>query len=343
MNGPAPTVSVVIPTYNRRDVVRRAIESALAQTYPPIEIIVIDDGSTDDTQAVLADYGARIRLIRQPNAGVCAARNRGIDAAGGDFVAFLDSDDAWEPWKIASQMAAFAAEPSLVVVFTDAAAVNGAGQVVMARCLRRFYAASYAYFGEQGPFDRSIDLAWQAGAGTLRVADLSSRIWVGNMLHLSTVMVRRAALLEVGGFDASVGNAGEDYELFSRVVQLGLAGLVDLPAARCEIGRADRLSGLRVHTAMQNMLTMRRIEQRLGAPLALPAAMIAARRRDAALWLGEALFDDDRPAEARPHLWSALRLGARSPRGVAYFVLACLPRPVTRLARACLRAVRGTG
>ena len=98
-------VSVIIPAYNVGRIVGRAIESALAQTAPPLEIIVVDDGSSDDTGAVAEQYGAKVRVLRQANAGPAAARNRGARAAAGDWLAFLDSDDAWLPTKLERQLA----------------------------------------------------------------------------------------------------------------------------------------------------------------------------------------------------------------------------------------------
>jgi len=100
----APLVSVVIPTYNRAKFVTKAIESVLAQTYKDYEIIVVDDGSTDNTKEVLEPYMDKIRYIYRENAGVSAARNTGIRAAFGQWIAFLDSDDVWQPEKLTFQM-----------------------------------------------------------------------------------------------------------------------------------------------------------------------------------------------------------------------------------------------
>src|SRR3954470_765888 len=95
-------VSAIIPTFNRRQYIQRAIDSVLAQTLPVDEIIVIDDGSTDGTaEAVEAWYGSRIRVIRQENSGVSGARRRGIQEARGEWIAFLDSDDEWIPERTA--------------------------------------------------------------------------------------------------------------------------------------------------------------------------------------------------------------------------------------------------
>jgi glycosyltransferase involved in cell wall biosynthesis len=99
-----PSVSVVIPTYNRARTIERAIDSVLAQTFQDFEVIVVDDGSQDETKGVLSRFGDRIRLIIQENRGVSAARNTGIQAAHGKWIAFLDSDDEWHPAKLEKQM-----------------------------------------------------------------------------------------------------------------------------------------------------------------------------------------------------------------------------------------------
>ncbi|MHB8974346.1 MAG: glycosyltransferase family 2 protein [Pirellulaceae bacterium] len=100
----APTVSVVIPCYNRACFIAEAIQSALRQTHPPLEVIVVDDGSTDQSADVAAAFGPPVRVISQINQGPSAARNRGIAEARGEWIAFLDSDDLWEPQKLSLQM-----------------------------------------------------------------------------------------------------------------------------------------------------------------------------------------------------------------------------------------------
>src|SRR5947209_13220762 len=104
------SVSVIIPTYNHGRFIADAIESVLAQTYPVSEIIVVDDGSTDETQEVVEKFGEKVRYIEQANAGVSAARNTGIENSDGDLVAFLDADDTWLPEKIEKQVAKFGAD-----------------------------------------------------------------------------------------------------------------------------------------------------------------------------------------------------------------------------------------
>src|SRR5258706_15051131 len=99
-----PLVSVILPVYNGEGGGGRAVESVLAQTYPAIELIVIDDGSTDGTRAVLERFGSRVTVLAQPHAGAYAARNLGLRYAHGAFVAFLDSDDAWLRDRLSVQM-----------------------------------------------------------------------------------------------------------------------------------------------------------------------------------------------------------------------------------------------
>ena len=104
--GGAARVSVVIPSYDRGAYLPAAIESVLAQTLPPLEVLVVDDGSTDGSLAIARGYGEPVRVVTQPNRGVSAARNRGIEMTAGEWIAFLDADDVWEPTKLQRQMAA---------------------------------------------------------------------------------------------------------------------------------------------------------------------------------------------------------------------------------------------
>ncbi len=111
-------VSCVIPVYNGERFLAEAIDSALGQSHPPEEILVIDDGSTDGTARVAARYGSCISYHRQQNAGPAAARNRGVRSARGDLVAILDADDVWHPEKLARQLARFAERPELGISMT---------------------------------------------------------------------------------------------------------------------------------------------------------------------------------------------------------------------------------
>jgi glycosyltransferase involved in cell wall biosynthesis len=110
-------VSVIIPAYQAEQFVAEAIDSVLAQTYRPIEIIVVDDGSSDGTRAAVERYGSSVRYEYQPHAGISVAKNRGIELAVGDFLAFLDADDLWAEDKLAWQTAALQADSELDMIF----------------------------------------------------------------------------------------------------------------------------------------------------------------------------------------------------------------------------------
>ena len=141
-------VSVIIPTYNRGRTIERAVDSVLAQDHRSLEVIVVDDGSTDDTAGRMRDrYGhdSRVVYLRQPNGGVCVARNTGMARARGEFIAMLDSDDAWLPGKLRAQVAAFRKHPELSLVWTDMAEVNPEGEIFSPKYLRRFY-STYRFF-----------------------------------------------------------------------------------------------------------------------------------------------------------------------------------------------------
>ena len=113
-----PTIAAVIPVYNRAGLIGRAIESALGQMRPPDEIVVVDDGSTDDTAAVAAAYGHPVRVIRQPNSGVSVARNLGITQTNCEFIAFLDSDDLWDPLHLQQMEGAIIATEGRAVLYS---------------------------------------------------------------------------------------------------------------------------------------------------------------------------------------------------------------------------------
>jgi GT2 family glycosyltransferase len=121
----APSFSVVIPSFNAGPYLRPAIESALAQTTPPMEIIVIDDGSTDGTIEVARSFGPPVKVHCQSNHGQGAARNVGMSLAQGDWIALLDHDDLWDPDKLEAQAEAIRANPDAVVVYTDSRSLEG--------------------------------------------------------------------------------------------------------------------------------------------------------------------------------------------------------------------------
>ena len=187
-----PLVSIIIPTFNRRHFVGDAIDSCLAQTYPNCEIIVVDDGSSDDTESFLRrQYGERIRYIRQANQGPGIARNRGIAAAKGDFIHFCDADDRLVSRKVQICMDYFRGHPEVAVVHTYYQFVDSDGRRPL----------------ETPPFPRfSEDIFCEM----LRLT--------GCHILISSTMVRADALRDVGGFpDDPEFRSAEDWDLFLRL------------------------------------------------------------------------------------------------------------------------------
>lgn len=188
-----PLVSAVIPTYNRGAEIIAAIQSALNQTYPAIEVIVIDDGSTDGTADILTPYTKHIRYIYQERGERARARNRGIESANGDYVAFLDSDDLWLPNKIALQVDALHHNPSWAWCFCQAWMVNSLGQPITI-------------------MDGNSHHPWQDGN-----ADIFSDLLFGCFIPSpSSVLVIKSALEQVGGF-ATAMIPSEDWHLWLRL------------------------------------------------------------------------------------------------------------------------------
>ncbi|HEX7830401.1 MAG TPA: glycosyltransferase family A protein [Thermoanaerobaculia bacterium] len=202
------TISVIIPSWNRAREVGAAIDSALAQTLPPLEVIVVDDGSTDETPEVLARYGDGIRVLRQTNQGVAAARNAGIAIARGDLLAFLDSDDVWLPRKLELQAARFEADPTLGLVHCG---VDYANTGVMLDGMEGSVAE------EMLRLDRSVIIAFGSG-----------------------VMVPRRVAEEVGRYDARM-RVSEDWDFCYRIATRYRIGFV----AEVLIRHAQHPDGLR--------------------------------------------------------------------------------------------------
>ncbi len=207
---PEPLVSVIIPTFNRAHCVGKAIDSALGQTHRNTEILVLDDGSTDGTRDLIErsyEGDARVRYFFHENRGVTATRNRGISLCRGDFVALLDSDDTWSPWKLELQLACLRHCPEVGMVWTDMEAVGPAGEVVSQSYLRTMYTPTdgspvKSYFRNPSPCPRSPrELATVVGDRRLHTGEIFSQMIMGNLVHTSTVLIRRERIEKVGGFN----------------------------------------------------------------------------------------------------------------------------------------------
>lgn len=184
----APLVSVVIATYNRAQYVAETIESVLSQSYPKIEAIVIDDGSTDDTAAVVEPFVPKVRYVWQENAERGAARNHGLRLAQGEYIAFLDSDDLWLPMKIEEDIAFLEANPGVGLVYTDSVQIDVDGREL-----------------------RVVRVAGPSG----RVTETLLR---KTFVSIGTHLARTALVREIGGFREERRLSGaEDWEMWVRL------------------------------------------------------------------------------------------------------------------------------
>jgi glycosyltransferase involved in cell wall biosynthesis len=201
-----PRVSITIPTFNCARFLGRAIDSALAQTYGDYEIVVVDDGSTDDTREVLARFGDKIRYVYQANGGLSSARNLALSHAAGEFVAYLDADDLWYPHRLETQVAFLDAHEECGFVHSDVTIIDEADRVIH----RRFNAEN----GREVP----------EGHCTL---NLLRRCHV----QIPTVLERRACIERVGNFDGRLKTA-QDYLHWIRIAMDGMAiGYIAEPLA----------------------------------------------------------------------------------------------------------------
>lgn len=202
-------ISIVIPLYNKEQQVARTLRSVLGQTFREFEVVVVDDGSTDNSVAVVRGFDdSRIRIVGQPNSGVAAARNRGIAEAHYDLVAFVDADDEWKPEYLQTQYELYCKYPGCSVFATAYEFRKPSDEIVKARFNRR------PFDGGSGLLDEYFMVA----------SKFDPPLWT------SAVMVRKSALQAVGGFQVGV-KSGEDLLTWARLACRGSIACCDTPLA----------------------------------------------------------------------------------------------------------------
>ncbi|HXH23909.1 MAG TPA: glycosyltransferase [Vicinamibacterales bacterium] len=298
------SVAVIIPCYNGSAFIAEAIESALAQTHSKLEIVVVNDGSTDGSSAVLRRYASRVRIVEQENQGVAAARNRGIETSTSPFIAFLDQDDRWRPEKTVRQLASLRRHPEAALVFCDRLWIDDRGGRI------------------DPPPHRRPSTPW------LRA------LIRGNFILPSTVLLRRDAL---GAERFVPGTAGsDDWDLWLRLAArwelVHLAEpLVEYRVHACNASRDTE-------AMMRGFLTVlsRAIDRGLPPDVLREAD---AHRRGVLEALGHYAFERHDWIEAR-RFFRQGRVRWRSPAGFR-LLLASLPPPLRSLAQQ-VRRLRGT-
>jgi glycosyltransferase involved in cell wall biosynthesis len=284
----APQVSVIIPTFNRAHLLPETLQSVLYQTFVDLEVLVVDDGSTDETEQIVHRLGdSRIIYIYQVHSGLPAvARNTGLRQARGKYIAFLDSDDLWLPEKLASQVEYMEAHPELGLTFTN------------------------AYVFRDSP-EQSAPGRLMLRPNMALSGQVFDRLYGQPLILNLTVMLRASVIAEVGFFDEDPRlKANEDYEYWLRVAHRYPIGFIPRPFGKYR-QHAEGISRAAVATNQAKLFLIEKLDRMYPSFVARHAA----RRRS---WLsrvhyalGRGLLREHRVSEARHHLIKSLELRPR--------------------------------
>src|SRR5215469_2782864 len=292
MNGSdTELVTVIVPTYNMAHYLPQSVPSALGQSYANIEVQIVDDGSSDDTPAVVRQWAGdpRVRVHRQANSGLSAARNSGVALARGEFVALLDADDVWLPEKLALQMPLFRGRPDVGVVYSDYQKVDDDGAPL-----------------PQNP-------------SHMHRGRVSGRLLIENFVPASAAVVRHECFARCGGFDTTL-RTGEDYEMWLRLSAHYQFDFVATPTMRYRIHGAQMSRDYRARYATGISVMEKFLAEHPGAadPLQVRSAWAHTYtgRGNVTLWRGRdrlnALRDYLRALSFQPTYWPAWRAILRS-------------------------------
>ena len=220
-------ISVVVPTYNRSDLIGETLDSILGQSYPPIEIIVVDDGSSDDTEDVLQSYSSDVTYLRIENSGECRARNVGVAATSGNWIAFCDSDDLWRVDKLALQVSLVHENPNLAYSFTN------------------FKHVVDGHWSETTKFDGLPAEFWNLSVrkscvdAFVVLEPMFDRLLKNQPIFPSTLMMKRSFFASSGGWNEALGRTPSvDFEYHLRCAVQCMTGVVAAPVV-----------GIRKHSA----------------------------------------------------------------------------------------------
>ncbi|MEW5767211.1 MAG: glycosyltransferase [bacterium] len=312
-----PKVSVVIPTYNAAAYLPEAIDSVLAQTFQDYEIIVVDDGSTDNTREVLAPYQDRIRYIHQENAGPSPAKNKGIKEARGEFVAFLDADDIWLPEKLALQMEVFENDPEVSLVH-----------------------ANVVRFGEN--WTELEEAQWQERIASPRrrfTGYIFQPLLMQNLICTSAAVVKKSCFLddgEVGFFDQELVRA-EDHDLWLRIARKYKIGYVDRLLVRHRDHHGTLSENIDAFYEARFLVFNRHVKY---LEPAQRDKLIKKKWRQLYFMHGYEYFEAGDLKGARTRFLKAIKSGPFNPRAIIYYLLTFLSSPLVNLIKRIRRFIR---
>jgi glycosyltransferase involved in cell wall biosynthesis len=302
-----PTFSIIMPVYNAERFLSEALDSAFAQTFTDFEVVVVDDGSTDNTAQILASYGERIRVLTQENGGPSKARNAAIRASRGEFIAFLDSDDIWDARKLELQIAVMREDENIGFCFSDC-----------------------QYFDSENIWEGNM------GSRVPPMEQMFDAMLTEHFITLSSVVVRRKCVDAVGPFDESLIGC-EDYNFYLRVAdRYGFHFMPQsLVKSRCH---ADNLSNDLAQMRQDEIANLDKIAAMF------PEREIDKRRLSAKILFrfGQYHFDRQEFPLARSCFARAIAGAPFRPSTYVYLAASALPAGVRQKLRGALRAVRGS-
>ncbi|MGC1337147.1 MAG: glycosyltransferase [Candidatus Binataceae bacterium] len=321
-----PTVSVVIPTFNRAHVVGQAIESVLAQTLTDFELILVDDGSSDNTAEIVKNFvDPRVRYVRQSNAGAGLARNRGVDESSADLAAFLDSDDLWMPQKLAASVACAKAHPEVTAVFHDLEWQHG--DEVKPSLIRAFSPTMRRWLAAQNG----------SAEGVLTPREIYLMLLEEVPIKPTALIVNKAAFQNCGGFGPVA--MAEDWEFLLRFCKRNEFAYVDQPLAVIRVS-AESIHVSHVAENIADVYRMLENEKILADP----------KDRGAFAAINRGIVSETREAHRRfleqGRRWDAARLcltGFSKTRSLELLMRAMAvfaPEPALSLARASRRSIK---
>lgn len=240
-------VSIIIPVYNRAQYIKDCLDSVLNQTYKDSEIILIDDGSTDNLKDVLVPYINKIQYIYKRNGGAASARNVGIKHAKGDYIAFLDSDDSWLNFKLELQIKILETITGIGLVFTDFSCVHLKRRNTINSYIREYFHELPTYdvdyctmFTEKSSLEE-LNINTVEKNTMVYWGDISDKTLLGPMFPTLTVVVRKRCIEDTGFFDEKYKTA-EDFDFFARIAKKYNVAYIDLSTANYLRGHDDQLS-----------------------------------------------------------------------------------------------------
>lgn len=320
-----PAVTVIITTYNRAELLQETLRSVAAQSYKDYEVIVVDDGSTDNTAQVISVAGMDVRYIWQSNAGPTIAKNRGMAMAAGEYIAHLDSDDVWMPDHLSECVGALEAHPEVDLVFSD---------------VRRFADDSVwhdSFFARHPRIYALPGLTREGHMGILR--DGSWReLLKETYIFMGAVVMKHEIYQKMGGFDERLVHC-EDWEYWMRIARTYTLGFVDRPSLliRDHNGNISGNRGKQISGEIRVLELVRDECQELDEEV-LRTIREELRRRN--FDAGYQFFDQGDLRNARKRFWASWQMDGASLRTAAYLLASCCPIAAVEMGRKVKQSLR---